>query len=102
MFQTEGKHSPLSKVLKEVMQESDDGVMRNKKERNRFDRRRSKQELRMFVNSGGFSGGDKLARFNDSARQLDILGLSQDLLNKPFSKFDNQDLRTLVSALNKL
>lgn len=89
LFLTEHKHPSIGKVIKEISGRVDDNVFRDKEERNRYDRRRAGQEIRAMLKNGD------LARRDESSSKNEIL-------NRAFSSLDNQDLRELVLALDKL
>ncbi len=103
LFLTEGKHSPVGKVIKEAYGKSDDDVVRDKEERNRYDRRQTKRDLRAMARNGGFIGGnEQFAKYDNGERLFSRLGLSDNILSRPFSSLDNQDLRELVIALDRV
>ena len=78
-------------------------MIRGKAEKNRHDRRNTKRRLReMTMNgTGGNSLGDARLH-NKKSKILEKLGLPSDILNSVFSRLDNQDLRQLVFALDKI
>lgn len=103
LFLTESKHSPVGKMIKESYGRVDDDVVRDKEERNRYDRRQTKQDLRDMVRRGVYAGsGEDQSKYDNGSRLFERLGLSNDILNQPFSRLDNQDLRELVIALDRL
>lgn len=104
LFLTERKHSPVGKVMKEAYGKSDDDVVRDKEERNRFDRRQTKRDLKAMARNGGYSTGsdEQYVKYDNGERLFSRLGLSNDILSRPFSNLDNQDLRELVLALDKI
>lgn len=103
LFRTEDKHSPTGKVLKEAMEKVDTGgKQRGKDERNRFNRRQSRQELRDALKHSNFDKNQIQYEVETvGARELRKLGVPESILSKPFSNLDNQELRTLVSALER-
>jgi 16S rRNA (adenine1518-N6/adenine1519-N6)-dimethyltransferase len=102
LFLTESNHSPISKVIKEAVGQSDDDVMRDKIERNRYDRRKVKQDLRATARDGlHASYGNIYSKSDYGLTELGKLDLPTEILSRPFSNIDNQDLRNLVSGLNK-
>ena len=103
LFLTESKHSPVGKMIKESYGRVDDDVIRDKEERNRYDRRQTKQDLRDMVKHGVYAGsGEDQTKYDNGNRLFERLGLSNDILTQPFSRLDNQDLRGLVIALDRL
>ena len=102
LFLTESKHSPIGKMIKAAYGRVDDDVIRDKKERNRYDRRQTRQELKHVMYGVVSSSDDELPEYDDASRLFDRIDLSEDILNQPFSALDNQDLKDLVKALNKL
>lgn len=104
LFLTERKHSPVGKVMKEAYGKSDDGVVRDKEERNRYDRRQTKRDLKVMAENGGYIAGlgEHYAVYDNGERLFSRLGLSNDILDRPFSNLDNQDLRELVLALDRI
>lgn len=103
LFRTEDKHSPTGKVLKEAMEKvNTGGKQRGKDERNRFNRRQSRQELRDALKHSNFDKNQIQYEVETvGARELRKLGVPESILSKPFSNLDNQELRTLVSALER-
>jgi len=103
LFRTEDKHSPTGNVLKDAFENlGRGGKQRDKEERNRFDRRQVRQELREALRSGSFNRDQIQSQVESiGTRELRKLGVSNTILNKPFSSLDNQELRELVSALEK-
>lgn len=103
LFRTEEKHSPTGKVLKEAMENLDGGgKQRGKDERNKYNRRQSRQELRDALRHGNFDRGQIQYQVESvGARELRKLGVPESILTKPFSNLDNQELRVLVSALER-
>lgn len=104
LFLTERKHSPVGKIIKEAYGRSDDDVVRGKTERNRYDRRQTKRDLKEMVRNGGYpiSGGERNEKYDNGERLFEKLSLSSDILNRPFSNLDNQDLRELVTSLDRI
>jgi len=102
LFVTENKHSPIAKVIKEAMGQLDNNVIRDKTERNRYDRRKLRQDLRSAVRDRLYAThGDRAGNFDRWQRELGKLNIPEEILNRPFSSIDNQDLRNLVNGLNK-
>lgn len=103
LFLTERKHSPIGKVIKEAYGKSEDGVVRGKEERNRYDRRQTKRDLKAMTRNGVNVGTDEqFAKYDNGERLFNRLGLSSEVLSRPFSNLDNQDLRELVLALDRI
>ncbi len=104
LFLTESKHSPVGKIMKEAYGRVDDNVVRDKEEQHRHDRRETKNDLRTMLKRGVYatSDDDSASKYDNGSRLFDRIGLSNDILNKPFSRLDNQDLRDLVVALDRL
>jgi len=103
LFRTEDKHSPTGKVLKEAIEKiGTGGKQRGKEERNKYNRRQSRQELRDALRHGNFDRGQIQYQVESvGARELRKLGVPESILTKPFSNLDNQELRVLVSALER-
>ena len=90
-------------MIKESYGRVDDDVVRDKEERNRYDRRQTKQDLRVMVRHGVYAGsGEDQSKYDNGSRLFERLRLSSDILNQPFSRLDNQSLRDLVIALDRL
>lgn len=104
LFLTEKRHSPIGKVIKEAYGKSDDDVLRGKEERNRYDRRQLRRNLKLMTRNGGYTTGNgtQYNKYDNGERLFSKLGLSDDILGRPFSNLDNQDLRELVLALDKI
>ena len=103
LFLTESKHSPVGKIMKEAYGRVDDDVVRDKEEQHRHDRRETKNDLRTMLKRGVYASDDENAsKYDNGSRLFDRIALSNNILNKPFSRLDNQDLRDLVIALDRL
>lgn len=103
LFLTESKHYSIGNMIKAAYSRIDDDVVRDKKERNRFDRRQTNQELKQIMKYGVVSNThEDVPEYDNTSKLFDRIGLSDDILNQPFSRLDNQDLKDLVLALNKL
>jgi hypothetical protein len=73
----------------------------SKTESHRYDRRQTKQELRQMARSFQNGYGQPETRNDYGNREAEKLGLPSELLSKPFSRFDNQDIRNLAMALTE-
>lgn len=104
LFLTESKHSPVGKIMKEAYGRVDDHVVRDKEEQHRHDRRETKNDLRNMLKRGAYTNVDdeNVSKYDNGDRLFSRIGLSNGILNKPFSRLDNQDLRYLVTALDRL
>jgi hypothetical protein len=103
LFLTERKHSPIGKVIKEAYGKSEDDVVRGKEERNRYDRRQTKRDLKAMTRNGVNVGTDEqFAKYDNGERLFNRLGLSSEVLSRPFYNLDNQDLRKLALALDRI
>jgi len=71
----------------------------SKPESHRYDRRQSRQELRQIERNLQYGYGESEKQRDTGNGEVDKLNLPGELLNKPFSRFDNQDIRTLAKAL---
>jgi 16S rRNA (adenine1518-N6/adenine1519-N6)-dimethyltransferase len=104
LFQTEKKFAPTGKVIKEAIDVGTDNTKRiSKPARNRYNRRESKRDIRYAITQGDLDDLGEIRKSFESKgqRELRKLGVPEDILNKPFAKLDNQELRQLVAALNK-
>ncbi len=102
LFLTESKHSPVGKIIKEAYGTVDDSVTRDKRERNRYERRQTRQDLNRMTKRGFVVESGNNKQFDSGDVLLQRTGLNSDILNRPFSSLDNQDLGTLVLALDRL
>ncbi|MDP2684037.1 MAG: hypothetical protein Q8P20_03185 [bacterium] len=90
--------------MKEGYGRVDDDVVRDKEEQHRHDRRETKNELRTMLKRGAYAGteDESGSKYDNGTRLFRRISLSNDILNKPFSRLNNQDLRDLVIALDRL
>lgn len=103
LFLTESKHQPVGNIIKEAYGKIDDEVIRGKEERNRYDRRQTKRDLKIMTRNGGYMGVEEhLVRYDNGEKLFVKLGLANDILSRPFSSLDNQNLRELVLALDRI
>lgn len=103
LFLTESKRQSVGNIIKEAYGKVDDEVVRGKEERNRYDRRQTKRDLKVMARNGGYIGiGEQFTRYDNGEKLFVRLGLSNDILSRPFSSLDNQDLRELVIALDRI
>jgi len=85
------------------------GTSLSKREFHQRERANTRRELRMMTSAyrGGRyqqeevfqAGGTKIASQVDALRVIAEMGISDSVLNKPFFRLDNQDLRELVMAV---
>jgi len=85
------------------------GTSLSKREFHQRERANTRRELRMMTSAyrGGRyqqeevfqAGGTKIASQADALRVIAEMGISDSVLNKPFFRLDNQDLRELVMAV---
>jgi len=75
----------------------------SKTERHRHDRRKSKQKLKEMARNLKYRHGQLVDRQERNFRNSEAgkLNLPSKILNKPFSRLDNQEVRTLVKALRE-
>lgn len=91
LFLTEHQNPTVARVIKEAASEQRGGSHKS-------DRQKVKQKLRQYVRRGGLPEEDKRP-----GRPLitDRLDLPDRILSTPFSRLDNQDIRTLAKALKE-
>ena len=99
LFLTERRSPSIIKVIKDSESNWTDRPLMSKNESHRFKRRQTRQELRQMVQDLRFgyekSDGKKILGVKKTGK----LSLPNELLSKPFSRLDNQDIRTLALAL---
>jgi 16S rRNA (adenine1518-N6/adenine1519-N6)-dimethyltransferase len=101
LFLSERANPTVVKVIKESIGSGRSRSTLSKKERHRLERRQLRQELRQLANGGPFYSEKGCEKGVLCSTEVDRLGLPRDILSKPFSRLDNQDLRILVAALKK-
>lgn len=103
LFRTESKHPPVRNVIDEATADiNPSGKQRDKGGRNRYGRRQVKQELRQNVKRKTYDQTEVRERVNSMGKkELKKLNIPETILNKPFSDLDNQELRVLVTALER-
>lgn len=99
LFLTERRNPTVLKVIKDSKKSGEDHSLMSKPESHRYDRRQSRQELRQMARNLQYGYGESERQKDIGSGEIDKLNLSSDLLNKPFSRLDNQDIRTLAKAL---
>lgn len=102
LFLSERKNPTVAKVIKESTSSGESKPTLSKTENHRLERRQSRQEMRQLTHDWQSGMGLEHGR-NNSTRgsEVDKLDLPQDILSRPFSRLDNQDLRVLTAALKK-
>lgn len=99
LFLTERRNPTVIKVIKDSKRGEGEHSLMSKLESHRYDRRRSRQELRQMARSLQYGYGESERQRDMGNGEVDKLNLPGELLNKPFSRLDNQDIRTLARAL---
>lgn len=99
LFLTERRNPTVLKVIKDSKRGEGDHSLMSKPENHRYDRRQSRQELRQMARNLQCGYGESERQRDPENGEVDKLNLPGELLNKPFSKLDNQDIRTLARAL---
>lgn len=101
LFLTERRNPSVLSVIKASKRTESDTSNMSKTESHKYDRRQTKQELRQMARSFQNGYGQPETRNDYGNREAEKLGLSSELLSKPFSRFDNQDIRNLAIALTE-
>lgn len=101
LFLSEGRHPSIQNVIKEDLGNFNNDSLRDKHEKNRYDRRQTKQNLRGVLKYNALDLNSEQSQHSSRGKASE-LDLPANVLNKPFSKLDNQSLRELVSALDRL
>ncbi|MFH1863428.1 MAG: rRNA adenine dimethyltransferase family protein [bacterium] len=102
LFLTERRNPSIVKVIKDSGRSGVNHVTMPKTESHRYERRQTKRELGQMTRNWqyGYSQTDRPGEvFGNS--EVDKLNLPGEILNKPFSRLDNQDIRTLTKALRR-
>jgi len=99
LFLTERRNPTVLKVIKDSNKSGGNHSLMSKPESHRYDRRQSRQELRQIERNLQYGYGESEKQRDTGNGEVDKLNLPGELLNKPFSRFDNQDIRTLAKAL---
>lgn len=99
LFLTERRNPSVLSVIKASKRTEADTSYMSKTESHRYDRRHAKQELKQMTRSFQYGYGQQETRNDYGNREAEKLGLSSELLSKPFSRFDNQDIRNFTQAL---
>jgi len=97
LFLSESRMPTVKKVLAEslVLAGEQEGQFRSKTENSRHARRAIRQDLKMMLR------GEENGRRQKSPASLSVdqLALSGEILNQPFARLDNQQIRELAAAL---
>lgn len=101
LFLTERRNPSVLSVIKASKRTESDTSYMSKTESHRYDRRQTKQELRQMARNFQYGYEQSEVRNNFGSGEAEKLGLSSELLSKPFSRFDNQDIRNLAMALTQ-
>ena len=99
LFLTEKRNPTVLKIIKDSKKSEGDHSLMSKPESHRYDRRQSRQELRQIARNLQYGYGELERQRYPGNGEVDKLNLPGELLNKPFSRLDNQDIRTLARAL---
>lgn len=99
LFLTERRNPTVLKVIKDSKRSEGDHTLMSKPESHRYDRRQSRQELRQMARNLQYGYSESERQRDMGNGEVDKLNLSSEFLNKPFSRLDNQDIRTLAKAL---
>ena len=98
LFLTERNNPTVIKVIKESNIIQMHHSLMSKPESHRYDRRQIRQELKQMVQI--YHDNDLEIQRTSKNRKIVKLNLPKDLLDKPFSRFDNQDIKVLARALD--
>ncbi len=100
LFLTERRNPTVIKIIKDSKRGEENNPTLSKTESHRNERRRSRQELRQMARSlqCGYGQIEELKR-DFGKEEVEKLNLPEEILNKPFSRLDNQEIRILVVAL---
>lgn len=102
LFLSERKNPTVAKVIKESTGSGERQPTLSKTENHRLERRRSRQEMRELTRDWQYgTGSEHGGRNSTRGSEVDKLDLPQDILSRPFSRLDNQDLRVLTAALKR-
>lgn len=101
LFLTERRNPSVLSIIKASKRTESDTSCMSKTESHRYDRRQTRQELRQMARSYQYGYGQQEVRNDYGNREAEKLGLSSELLSKPFSRFDNQDIRNFSLALTQ-
>jgi 16S rRNA (adenine1518-N6/adenine1519-N6)-dimethyltransferase len=96
LFLSEDNNSTVIKIIKESTYFGSNQSM-SRTENNRAERRRSNQELRQMVRKMQYNQTEFYEK--GGGKEVEKLKLPIEILNKPFSRFDNQDIRSLAIAM---
>lgn len=102
LFLTERRSPSVLKVMKESKIGAANHRLMDKDESHKYDRRQFKMELRsarLGVQHHEEEAGDNSSERDKS--EIKKLNLPSEILNKPFSRLDNPEIRTLALALVK-
>lgn len=101
LFLTERRNPSVLSVIKDSKRTEGASPLVSKTESHRYDRRQTKQELRQMVRGLQYGYVQPEIQGGYGSKEVEKLGLPSELLSKPFSRFDNQDIRILVRALRE-
>lgn len=101
LFLTEKRNPSVLSIIRTSKRTEFNTSYMSKTESHRYDRRQTRQELKQMAR-GFQSGHSQPEGRNDYGKgEAEKLGLSSELLSKPFSRFDNQDIKNLAIALTE-
>lgn len=102
LFLSEKKNSSVAKVIKDSGSTEGYSAALSKSERHRRDRKQSRFQLKQLTYGYQYGGSIQVYR-REGTRNVDLerLNLPNELLSKPFSRLDTQDIRVLAKALKK-
>lgn len=100
LFLSERKNPSIVKVIKDAFRNTGGNhAGMSKIESHRYERKQSKQKLRQMARN--WQDGYPEKQEDSSSSEVEKLNLPNEILSKPFSRLDNQDLRTLTIALRR-
>ena len=100
LFLTERRNPTVLKVIKDSRRGEGNHSLMSKPESHRYDRRQSRQQLRQMARNLQYGYSESEKQGDTGNGEVNKLNLPGELLNKPFSRLDNQDIRTLARALS--
>lgn len=101
LFLSESDNPSVIKVINNSYKGVGNSSLMSKTESHRYDRRQTKQELKQMSRSLQYGYNQPEFQRDFGGKESEKLGLPNELLSKPFSRFDNQDIRILTMALRE-
>ncbi len=107
LFRTARKNSPIINEIKQaVVDFGTGGTTLGKQEFHQKNRSTVRRELKAMLQTGDYTGNSQHSKRDgvvlSQSHALDLIGrmgLPEDLLRRPFSTLDNQDIRQLTTAV---